>query len=131
MATTEQRNPRPAPRKPDSEPPPSHRDNAGLDVLLTEAAVGGPPRFLAVGTAAQTASHLARRPLTVSRRLGQLAGELGEIAAGRSDRAPAKRDRRFADQAWQTNWLLHRLLQGYLAVGDTAGGLISDAELDW
>lgn len=131
MTTAEERKPRPERRGPDSEAPASRRDDAGLDVLLTDAAVGGPPRFLAVGTAAQAVSHLARRPRTVSRRLGRLAGEFGRIAAGRSERTPAKRDRRFADPAWQTNWLLHRLLQGYLAVDDTFGGLIGDADLDW
>ncbi len=98
MTTVEQRKPG---QIPNAESPPSRRDNAGLDVLLTDAAVGGPPRFLAVGTAAQAVSHLARRPRTVARRLGRLAGELGEIAAGQSERAPAKRDRRFADPAWQ------------------------------
>ena len=131
VATIDQRKPKPAQQTGDSAAAASRRDNAGLDVLLTDAAIGGPPRFLAVGTAAQAVSHLARRPATVSRRLGRLAGELRQIAAGRSERAPAKRDRRFADPAWQTNWLFHRLLQGYLAVGETVGGLIGDAELDW
>ena len=41
------------------------------------------------------------------------------------------RDRRFADPAWESNWLLRRLLQGYLSVGATVDGLIADAELDW
>ena len=53
------------------------------------------------------------------------------MAVGRSDRAAAKGDRRFADRGWQENWLLRRLLQGYLAVGDTVDELISDAEVDW
>ena len=53
------------------------------------------------------------------------------MAAGRSELAPAKGDRRFADPAWESNWLFRRLLQGYLAVGETVDGVISDAQVDW
>ena len=53
------------------------------------------------------------------------------MAAGRSDARPAKGDRRFGDRAWQDNWLFHRMMQAYLATGDTVDRLISDAELDW
>jgi polyhydroxyalkanoate synthase subunit PhaC len=104
---------------------------AALDVLLTEAAVGGPPRFVPVGIAAKAAAGLARRPGRVARRTACLAGELGQIAMGSSQRAPARRDRRFADPAWQRNWLLQRLMQGYLAAAGTIDGLIDDAALDW
>jgi polyhydroxyalkanoate synthase subunit PhaC len=104
---------------------------AALDVLLAEAAVGGPPRFVPLGTAARTAAALARRPGPVARRTAGLAGELSQIAAGRSRRAPARRDRRFADPAWQENWLFRRLMQGYLATAGAIDGLIDDAGLDW
>ena len=60
-----------------------------------------------------------------------LTTELARTAAGRSQLAPARGDRRFADPAWQENWLLRRLLQAYLAVGETVDGLIADAALDW
>ena len=62
---------------------------------------------------------------------GDLGAELGAVAGGRSEVRPAKRDRRFADPAWQSNWLFRRLLQTYLAVGETVDGLISDADVDW
>jgi polyhydroxyalkanoate synthase len=130
VATAQERKPKPSPTAGD-EHPPSRRDSAGLDVLLTDAAVGGPPRFLALGTAAQAVTHLARRPRTVYRRLGGLGSELRQVAGGRSERAPASRDRRFADPAWQTNWLLRRVLQSYLALCETVDELIGDAELDW
>jgi poly[(R)-3-hydroxyalkanoate] polymerase subunit PhaC len=104
---------------------------AALDVLLSEAAVGGPPRFLPLGSAAKATGALARRPGHVARRTAGLAGELGEIALGRSQRAPGRRDRRFADPAWQSNWLLRRVMQAYLAAAGTAEGLIDDAALDW
>jgi polyhydroxyalkanoate synthase len=64
-------------------------------------------------------------------RAAGLARQLGRVAAGRSEIAPAKGDRRFADPAWESNWLFRRLLQGYLAVGETVDGVISDAQVDW
>jgi polyhydroxyalkanoate synthase subunit PhaC len=104
---------------------------AALDVLLAEAAVGGPPRFVPLGVAGKTAAALARRPGRAARRTAGLAQELGRIAAGRSERAPATRDRRFADPAWQSNWLFRRVMQGYLATAGAVDGLIDDAGLDW
>ena len=74
---------------------------------------------------------LARRPARAARRVGGLGAELARVAAGRSELRPAKRDRRFADPAWESSWLFRRLLQTHLAVEATVDGLISDAELDW
>jgi polyhydroxyalkanoate synthase subunit PhaC len=104
---------------------------AALDVMLTDAAVGGPSRMLRPGVAATLAAGLARHPDRAARRIGGLGAQLARVAIGRSDVRPAKRDRRFADPAWQSNWLFRRLLQTHLAVGDTVDGLISDAQLDW
>jgi polyhydroxyalkanoate synthase subunit PhaC len=104
---------------------------AALDVLLTEAAVGGPPRFVPIGSAAKAAAAIARRPARTVRRTAGLAGELGQIAVGGSELAPERRDRRFADPAWRSNWLFRRLMQSYLAAVGTVDGLIDDAELDW
>ncbi len=109
----------------------SRAAQAGLDVLLSDAAAGGPPRFLAPGAGAKVGLGLVRHPRRVSARVAGLTAELARTAAGRSDAAPAKGDRRFADPAWERNWLLRRLLQGYLAVEETVDGLISDAEVDW
>jgi polyhydroxyalkanoate synthase subunit PhaC len=105
--------------------------SAALDVLLTEAAVGGPPRFVPLGSAAKAAAALALRPGRTVGRTAGLAAELGAIAAGRSQRAPGRRDRRFADPAWQSSWLFRRLMQSYLAAASTVEGLIDDADLDW
>jgi polyhydroxyalkanoate synthase subunit PhaC len=104
---------------------------SGLDVMLTEATAGGPPRFLAPGSGVKVGAGLARHPRKVAARAGGLASELARAAAGRSELTPAKGDRRFADPAWEGNWLLRRLLQSYLAVSDAVDGLISDAEVDW
>jgi polyhydroxyalkanoate synthase len=104
---------------------------SGLDVMLSEAAAGGPPRFLAPGSGVKVGAGLARHPGRVAARTAGLAAELTRAATGRSQLAPPKGDRRFGDPAWEGNWLLRRVLQGYLAVGETVDGLISDAEVDW
>jgi polyhydroxyalkanoate synthase subunit PhaC len=99
--------------------------------MLTDAAVGGRARFVRPGAAVGVAAGLARRPGRPARRVGHLGAELARVATGRSELRPAKRDRRFADPAWQSSWLFRRLLQTHLAVGEAVDGLISDAELDW
>src|SRR5689334_11077902 len=104
---------------------------SGLDVMLTEASEGGPPRFLAPRPTVKVGAGLARHPRRVAARATGLTAELARAATGRSKLEPAKGDRRFSDPAWEQNWLLHRLLQGYLAVGETVDGLISDADVDW
>jgi polyhydroxyalkanoate synthase subunit PhaC len=105
--------------------------SAAFEVLLTDAAVGGRTRLLQPRAATSVIGALARRPGAVARRAGGLATELAHVAAGSSDRVAAKGDRRFTDRGWQENWLLRRLLQAYLAVGETVDELISDAEVDW
>src|SRR3954452_20282807 len=105
---------------------------AGLDVLLTDAAVGrGTRRFIQPGSVAALGAGVVRHPRSVARRASGLGVELARVAAGRSQQTPAKADRRFVDQAWAQNWLLRRVMQGYLAVGETVDGVISDAGLDW
>jgi polyhydroxyalkanoate synthase len=117
------------------QPKPSRRvfeaADSALDVMLTDATDGGPSRMLRPGAAAELAVGLARHPRQTARRVGGLGVELARVARGRSDVRPSKRDRRFADPAWQSNWLLRRLLQTHLATSDAVDGLISDAELDW
>ena len=102
-----------------------------LDLLLPHATLGVLRRFRPDASMARCAFRLASRPGAVAARSGKLAAELASIAAGRSAVAPQPRDRRFADPAWSGNPLLKRILQTYLAVGQTAGGLLADAELDW
>ncbi len=104
---------------------------APLDMLLTSAATGPLRRFAPNASWYRLAGGLAARPRTVGRRGAELAGELGRIAVGTSERAPSRRDRRFADPAWTQNPLLRRLVQAYLAAAETAGTLVGDADLDW
>jgi polyhydroxyalkanoate synthase len=106
---------------------------AALDVMLTDAAVGRgrTKRFVDLGAASQFAGGLARRPDRVLRRVGSLGAEIGRVVAGVSELAPAKGDRRFGDRAWQENWMFHRLMQSYLALGQTVDALVDDADLGW
>src|SRR5450755_2233347 len=97
--------------------------HAALDVMLTDAAGGGRSRFIRPGQAIGVAAGLARRPDRAARRLGGLGAELARVASGRSDVRAAKRDRRFADSAWNSSWLFRRLLQTHLAVGEAVDGL--------
>ncbi|HEX6755463.1 MAG TPA: alpha/beta fold hydrolase [Mycobacteriales bacterium] len=104
---------------------------APLDALLVDAALG-PLRRLAPNTStARFAARLARRPRTTLRRLTGLAGELARVGAGTSTLTPSRRDRRFTDPAWAENPLLRRLLQAYLAAGQTLQQLAADADLGW
>ena len=102
-----------------------------LDALLTDASGSGLGQFFPGRAGVVLAAKLAARPLTVTRRSLGLTRELVKVAAGRSELAPGKKDRRFADPAWSGNPLLRRVLQAYLAAGGTVEQLLDDANLDW
>ena len=104
---------------------------APLDALLVDAALGPLRQLAPDASTAKFAVGLARRPLTTARRLGSLAAELARIGLGTSALAPPKRDRRFTDPAWTENLLLRRIVQAYLAAGQTADQLVNDVALDW
>ena len=103
----------------------------GLDLLLTDAALGVWRRFRPDSSLLRLAAELARRPGLVGRQAAQLGTELGRIAAGRSAVAADPRDRRFADPAWKDNPFLRRSVQAYLAAASTAEALVAGAELGW
>ncbi len=103
----------------------------GLDLLLTDAALGVWHRFRPDSSLLRLAGELARRPGLVGRQAARLGTELGQIAAGRSSIAADPRDRRFADPAWKENPLLRRSVQAYLAGAETAEALVAGAELGW
>ena len=104
---------------------------APLDLLLTSSAVGMADRLMPNVAWSRFALNLAKQPRTVASRAASLGRELVSIAEGRSEVAPAKGDKRFADPAWRGNPLLHRTMQAYLATNDTVDQLFSDANLDW
>ena len=104
---------------------------AALDMLLTQAALGPTRRFFPGKSSLRFAGALARRPHRVATRAGALAAELGRIAFGASQVAPSSGDRRFADPAWTQNPGIRRVVQAYLAAGQTVDGLVQDVPMDW
>jgi polyhydroxyalkanoate synthase len=104
---------------------------APLDLLLTSSALGMADRMLPNVSWSRFALSLARQPCSVASRAAALGRELVAIAEGRSDVAPVKGDKRFADPAWGGNPLLRRTMQTYLATNSTVDQLFSDANLDW
>lgn len=104
---------------------------APLDALLIDAAFGPLRRLLPDLSTVKLLRRLASQPGTTSKRLTGLGAELARIGWGTSDLAPNPKDRRFADPAWVSNPLLRRLLQTYLATGQTVEQLIADGDLDW
>ena len=105
-------------------------DAGGLDLLLTDAALGVLRRFRDTSVR-RLAGKLARDPRIAGRQAARFGAELGKIAAGRSELAANPRDRRFADPAWTSNPLLRRTVQAYLAAAAAAEAVVADAQLDW
>src|SRR5205807_3622914 len=100
----------------------------GLDVLLTDAALGVTRRLRPDSSVLRLAAGLARRPGLVGRETSRLGAELGRIVAGRSAITASPRDRRFSDPAWTGNAWLRRSVQAYLAAGQSAEALLAGAE---
>ncbi|HEY2280022.1 MAG TPA: alpha/beta fold hydrolase [Streptosporangiaceae bacterium] len=103
---------------------------APLDFLLADAATSVLRRMNPGSSGLRLAAALAVRPRLVAGRGGRLAGELVRIAAGRSEVAPSRRDRRFTDPAWTGNPVLRRTMQAYLAGAQSAEGIVADAGLE-
>src|SRR5262245_59869071 len=93
--------------------------NSAVDGFLTDT--GSP--YVRPVAAMSVAAGLARRPRRTARRVGRLGAELARVAGGRSSVRAGKRDRRFADPAWEQSWLFRRLMQTHLAVGEAVDGL--------
>jgi polyhydroxyalkanoate synthase subunit PhaC len=107
-------------------------DFAGaLDLLLTDGALGVLRRLRPDGAIARLSASLAAKPQLITSQATALASELVQIARGRSELAPERKDRRFADPAWTQNPLLRRTVQAYLAGGQAAQALLTGAELGW
>ena len=102
-----------------------------LDLLLTDAALGVRRMFRPDAATLRLALRLAGRPALTGGTLALLGLELGKVALGRSEVAPSRKDRRFADPAWAKNPLLRRAMQAYLTTAQAADGLVAGAELDW
>ncbi|MFC7501503.1 PHA/PHB synthase family protein [Nocardioides sp. CPCC 206347] len=101
-----------------------------VGALFVDAALGPAAGFTPDRSTAKWVGSLARQPRAVGRRLGGLGGEARRIVAGTSTLSPERGDRRFRDIAWTENPFLKRLVQLYLAGGQTLDQLVDDADLD-
>src|ERR1700733_1681715 len=99
--------------------PPGSEDEA-LGIVEAGEAIGIPTVTLLLQGMAMTLAQ----PRGVARETRRLAGDPLRILAGKSDRAPAKSDRRFADPAWAQNPAFRRLCQEYLSVCESVGQLV-------
>jgi polyhydroxyalkanoate synthase subunit PhaC len=114
----------PGPRQPDAV-----AEEASGAILGANPFVGIDPTGI-LGSAGRWLGSLGRHP---GRAVGRAAGstvELGRIALGRSQLAPEKGDRRFADPAWSDHPGFRRTMQSYLLLSSTLQKLVEDAELD-
>ena len=71
----------------------------------------------------------AKQPTLFMRHFAEYAGALGDVVRGKSTVAPDPKDRRFADPAWQTNFLHRRLMQIYLQSAQGIDKFISATDL--
>jgi polyhydroxyalkanoate synthase subunit PhaC len=107
-------------------------DVAGaLDLLLADGALGVLRRLRPDGAVLRLAASLAGKPELIGQQALALGAALGQIALGRSQVAPGRKDRRFSDPAWTHNPVLRRTMQAYLAGGQAAESLLAGAELEW
>src|SRR6202035_2366133 len=103
--------------------PPGSEDEA-LGIVEAGEAIGIPTVTLLLQGMAMT---LAQRR-GVARETRRLAGDTLRVLAGKSDGAPAKGDRRFADPAWAQNPAFRRLCQEYLSLCESVGQLVDDLD---
>jgi poly[(R)-3-hydroxyalkanoate] polymerase subunit PhaC len=102
---------------------PGSEDEA-LGIVEAGEAIGIPTVTLLLQGMAMTLAQ----PRGVARETRRMAGDTLRILAGKSDRAPAKGDRRFADPAWAQNPAFRRLGQEYLSLCESVGHLVDDLD---
>ncbi|MGB3735794.1 MAG: alpha/beta fold hydrolase [Ilumatobacter sp.] len=102
---------------------------ATIDAVTSNLPVGlEPTQILSAG--ARFLRSTATQPQVVARRaLGFVADEAA-VLMGRSEIAPAPKDRRFTDDAWSTNPFFKRLAQTYLAADKAVHGIVADLDID-
>lgn len=100
---------------------PSNQEEA-LGLVEAGEAIGVPTATLLLRSVATTVAQ-PRSLVRETRRFGR---ETVRIVGGRSKRAPAKGDKRFADPAWSENPMLRRLCQEYLNFCESVDQLVDD-----
>jgi polyhydroxyalkanoate synthase len=104
-------------------------ENATRNTLAANPLVGVRRKdVMAAATALM--GQLARKPGVVAGQYAKLLGASARIATGRSGLTPASGDRRFADPAWSDSPVFRRMLQSYLALGESLDACVDGAGLD-
>jgi len=108
--------------------PNGHR--AGAPAIVTSHPVPGWRGGRAAGALRSAGRLAARHSLTVMRDTPGAAQELMRIARGNSKVEPDKKDKRFADPAWQENPLYRRTMQTYLYLGSRVDPYVDSLGLE-
>lgn len=72
---------------------------------------------------------MVKEPKVAAEQWLSFMAELGEIASGKSERAPKAGDRRFSDPTWKDSRLHSGLLKAYLAWGDAVSQFVDKTDL--
>ena len=102
---------------------------AESNTLAITPLIGVRPRDM-LGAAGTLLKAVGRTPIKAGMHTGKYLRELYRIASGESQLAPAPKDKRFADPAWQSNVFLRSLVQSYLAGERELNAFIQASDLD-
>ncbi|MGI9293078.1 MAG: class II poly(R)-hydroxyalkanoic acid synthase, partial [Pseudomonadales bacterium] len=80
--------------------------------------------------AAKTALQGLRQPLILSKHVAAHGRKLLDVLAGDTGYTPDTHDRRFQDAAWQESAFYQRLMQSYLAMGESLQEWVDDLQLN-
>jgi poly[(R)-3-hydroxyalkanoate] polymerase subunit PhaC len=113
-----------------TEPPPAESisEDAARNTLALNPLVGIRGQDL-VDSANILFKAVISEPKVATEQWLSFLGELGEIASGKSARAPKAGDRRFSDPTWKESKLHSGLLKAYLAWGDAISSLVDKSSL--
>jgi polyhydroxyalkanoate synthase len=103
-------------------------DQAARHTLALNPLVGLRGKDLA-DSAGIVLKALVSEPMVAANQWLSFVGELGKIVSGESARAPVAGDKRFADATWKNSAAHRRLLQAYLAWGDSVNKFIDQTSL--
>lgn len=104
---------------------------SGLDSVLSDPAISPSERWAVLVDLLQLPYQYGIRPWTTMQIAGRLASDVAEAALGGTPVSPAPEDDRWAHPAWQSNPLLRRLSQSYLALALNADQALAAANFEW
>ena len=105
------------------------REQAIENTLAANPLVGVRGRDIAE-SARVLLGQMLRNPGAAARQYLSFLAELGRIATGACELAPATNDKRFADPAWKESPTYRALVQAYLAWGVALNRFVDDAKME-